>query len=106
MAEVIHMFPWAWVRRCELGEKPMCPEEILACLLADITEAHRLMLQSIPSCVKTYGDEHEWQEKARNVMSEARKHAEDLMLVLVESGLVDLEAVLKAWQKFGPTSGP
>ena len=84
----------------------MCPEEILACLLADITEAHRLMLHRIPPCAKTYGEEHEWQEKARNVMSEARKHAEHLMLVLVESGSVDLETVLKAWQKFGPTSSP
>ena len=102
MAEVIHMFPWAWVRKCELREKPMCPEEILARLLADMTEAHRLMLEMVSLRERTFGEEDERQKKACKAIFQATKQVQNLMLILVESGFVDLEAVLEAWKRFGP----
>ncbi len=106
MAEVIHMFPWAWVRKCELREKPVCPEEILARLQADITEARRLMRKNLPLRERTFGEEDEWQDKACKAMSEAAKHVQNLTVMLVESDSVDLEAVLEAWKRFGPNPKP
>ena len=103
MGEVIDIFPWALERRHDLEDKPASPEEILAKLLADITRAHDLILKMIPPGAKMSEEEDERHKKVRMLMSGAKKHAQKLMLQLVDSGLVDLEAVLEAWRKFGPT---
>ena len=94
MGEVIDIFPWALERRHELEDNPTSPEEILANLLADIGQAHGLMLKIIPKCTRTSGDEDEWYKKVVMLMSGAKKQLQMLMLQLVDSGLVDLQAIL------------
>jgi len=102
MGDVIDIFPWALERQRELDDEPLRPAEVLARLLADITEAHDLMIKIIPVHAKTFKEEDEWEQKVHMRMFHAKKHAQRLVLLLVASGAVDSEDVLEAWRRLGP----